>query len=458
MREFRFREQDFNRLRDHLLRGRDADEEAAILLAGQCLEADSWAWIVKEVIPVPDAAFHHKGAAGLTINPEFLANAVKQACFQSLSFIFCHSHPFSSGGVGFSGIDDAGEADLFPKIQARIPSQAVGAMVFGQDAFDARIWLPDGARAMPVERVRVLGRRVQYSSAYAAPRHRVIEDQEPFDRQILAFTRGGQRLIGNLKVGVVGLGGIGSQIFQTLLYLGVRRFTLIDLDIVEMTNLSRLICATLEDAREHRPKVTVLRAAARSCFPEVEIEAIQGDVYDLSVARRLRTADVIFCCTDTMVSRMVLARFPPQYYVPLIDLGINIQVENRVVRRIGGRVMSLLPGDPCLDCLGYLDHGALERELAQAGLVAHTPYITGADQPEPAVVSYNGVVASLGVNEMLRFLLPGFPPTEERTFQVFDGVLGVVRRVALQAERACGVCEQVRGRGDTVPLPCRQDR
>ena len=71
---------------------------------------------------------------------------------------------------------------------------------------------------------------------------------------------------------------------------------------------------------------------------------------------------------------------------------------------------------------------------------------------------YNGVVASLGINEMLRLLLPGFPPPEERTFQVFDGVLGVVRRVAMRAERACGVCEQVRGLGDSAPLPCRRDR
>lgn len=458
MNEFRFREQDFTVLREHLLGGRGADEDAAILLAGQSQEADSGAWTVKDVVAVPDAAFRHKGPAGLTIDPEFLAPLIKRARLESLSFILCHSHPFSSDTVGFSSIDDAGEANLFPKIKSRVPGQAVGAMVFGRKAFDARVWLPDHARAVPVERVRVLSDRVRFIAASGSARRRTAEDLEPFDRQVLVFTPGGQRLISELRVGIVGVGGIGSQVLQTLLHLGVRQFTLVDHDVVETTNLSRLIGATLDDARERRPKVAATQAAARNRFPEVEIEAIQGDVYDLSVARRLRFADVLFCCTDTMTSRMVLSRFPAQYYVPLIDLGINIQIKDARVHRIGGRVMSLLPDDPCLDCLEYIDHGALERELAHAGLVARTPYVGGIDSPEPAVVSYNGVVAALGVNEMLRLVLAGFPSTVERTFQVFDGVVGVVRRIALQPQRSCGICTEVRGRADALPLPCRQDR
>jgi len=456
--EFRFRESDFAALRNHLLRGRGADEEAAILLAGQCRQADSAAWMVKDVVSVPDAAFRHKGTAGLTIDPSFLAPLVKSARLQSLSFILCHSHPFSRGGVSFSGIDDAGEAMLFPRIQERVPGQAIGAIVFGQDAFDSRIWLAEGSTALPVERVRVVGDAVQLIAASHQSIRCTPQDLEPHHRQVLAFTEGGQHIIGALHVGIVGLGGIGSHILQLLLYLGVRRFTLIDPDVVEASNLSRLIGATGADARERRSKVAVLAAAARTRFADVEIEEVAGDVYDLSAAWRLRLADVVFCCTDTMVSRMVLSRLPAQYYVPLIDLGINIQVEDGRVRRIGGRVMVLLPDDPCLDCLGYLDHATLERELAEAGLVARTPYVTGLDRPEPAVVSYNAVVGSLGVNECLRLFLPGFPRAEQRTFQVFDGVQGVARRVALVADRSCGVCAEVRGRGDSVALPCRQDR
>ena len=52
-----------------------------------------------------------------------------------------------------------------------------------------------------------------------------------------------------LRVGVVGLGGTGSAVAQQLAHLGVTKYTLIDRDDIDVTNLNRLIGAR---RRRHR--------------------------------------------------------------------------------------------------------------------------------------------------------------------------------------------------------------
>ena len=64
----------------------------------------------------------------------------------------------------------------------------------------------------------------------------------------------------------------------------------------------------------------------------------------------------------------------------------------------------LAPGSACLWCLGILDADRVRieqlPEVSRQAEIARG-YIWGMDEPAPAVVSINGVVASLGVTELL---------------------------------------------------------
>ena len=62
-----------------------------------------------------------------------------------------------------------------------------------------------------------------------------------------------------LRVAIVGLGGGGSHIAQQLAHVGVGKFVLIDPDVVEDSNLNRLVGAGARDAIKHTPKVQVLK-------------------------------------------------------------------------------------------------------------------------------------------------------------------------------------------------------
>ena len=67
------------------------------------------------------------------------------------------------------------------------------------------------------------------------------------DRQELAFGTEGQAKLRITKVGVIGLGGLGSQVVQQLAHLGVRQYVLVDADKMQDVNLNRIVGTTPED-------------------------------------------------------------------------------------------------------------------------------------------------------------------------------------------------------------------
>ncbi|MCL4464986.1 MAG: ThiF family adenylyltransferase, partial [Chloroflexi bacterium] len=427
------------------------DEEAAVLLAGVSETDQAIRLLVREVVPVPDPAFRSKGPAYLSIDPDFLAPLVKRCRLAGWAFVLAHSHPFSRGGVSFSGIDDAGERALFPRIQARVPGRPTGALVFGADAVAARVWLPGAKGSSPVGRLVIVGEQIEGLD----PNGRLERptSAEPgegrYARQVLALGQAGQRKLGLTRVAVVGAGGTGSQVYQQLVHLGVRHVDVIDPQVLEESNLSRVV--TSKPADIGRPKVEVLAEWGAQVQAAGGGEQIVGDVRDRAIALGLRDADVIFCCTDSLQSRLVLNRLARQYLIPLIDLGIDIQLvdgQTERVRAIGGRVMVVTPDGPCLGCLGVLDPAALQRESAPSW---HASYLAGQDLPDPSVISFNGVISSLAVTEFLN-LVTGFAPRQERLYQRYDGIRGIVRAYPLRPEQPC-TCADLYGLGDGEPLP-----
>ena len=75
------------------------------------------------------------------------------------------------------------------------------------------------------------------------------------DRQVRAFGEPGQRLLRRLHFAVIGAGGTGSLVCQQLAHLGASCITVVDPDLVEETNLNRLVGSIPSDVG--RPKVEV---------------------------------------------------------------------------------------------------------------------------------------------------------------------------------------------------------
>ena len=116
----------------------------------------------------------------------------------------------------------------------------------------------------------------------------------------------------------------------------------------------------------------------------------------------------------------------------------------------------LAPGLPCLVCQNLLDPERVRQDLMTPAQRAADPYIVGAEVPQPAVISLNGTVASLGVTMMLS-ALAGLPISSRHQIVLFHK--GVVRSASSTPQPTCVVCSRkgALARGDLYPLPGRPD-
>jgi molybdopterin/thiamine biosynthesis adenylyltransferase len=271
--------------------------------------------------------------------------------------------------------------------------------------------------------------------------------QDRFSRQILAFGKNGQKKIFEAKVGVVGLGGTGSLIVQMLAYLGVGDFLLIDDDIVESSNLNRLVGASLKQARGKTPKIEVAKKVIRSINPKAKIKAVFKNLREKASFDYLsRRPEIIFGCVDNDSARLILTELAAAYNKTLIDSAAEI-INRQDFQEFGGRVIVACPGDFCLLCAGQIDLETARQELESPAEKIYRKkmgYGLGPGIPDPAVISLNGVIAGLAVTEFL-MLVTGLRLPNRRV--TYKGMRGVFRECRDEKRDDCWVCNSLVGQG-----------
>jgi len=400
--------------------------------------------LVREVHMAPEQAYSVRTDAKAQLRPDFLVPLVQRARQEGLAVIFVHTHPFAQGVPAFSPIDEDGEQHLAQFLAHRVPDMPHAAMVIGPDGCAARRL----GTSTPYAVLQV-GRKVDEIYQPTEP----VPPEERWDRQVRAFGAKGQSAIRKARIAIVGAGGTGSVVAQQLAHLGVSEFVLVDPDIVDETNLNRLVGSTPNDIGT--PKTEVAQRLIQKINPKAVVKSVCRDVTYLDVASSsLIDLDAIFSCTDSHASRALLNQLAYQYYIPLFDVGVGIVAQHGEVTHIYGRVQMATPGLPCLVCGGVIDAAAVRRELQTEAQRAADPYITGFYEPQPAVISLNSTVASLAVT---MFMAAFTPVPGEARLQYYNGITGTVRAATVRADPSCVVCSQsgALGLGDQWSLPGR---
>ncbi|MBE0511088.1 MAG: molybdopterin-synthase adenylyltransferase MoeB [Chromatiales bacterium] len=243
------------------------------------------------------------------------------------------------------------------------------------------------------------------------------------DEQLLRYSRqlmlpqldwaGQQRLLASHAL-IVGMGGLGSPVAMYLAAAGVGELTLVDDDVVDISNLQRQILHGVADMG--RPKVESAASTLRRQNPDVRLNLLQTRLEGEDLLAQVRAVDVVIDASDNFSTRFALNDACVQAKTPLVS-GAAIRFEGQLSVFDPRRDDS-----PCYRCL-YRDEGESAQTCSENGILA------------PVV----GVIGALQATETLKLLAGIGEPLVGRLL-IWDALGMEWRQMRLRKDPDCPVC------------------
>jgi len=131
------------------------------------------------------------------------------------------------------------------------------------------------------------------------------------DRTRLLIGDDGIDKLKNSHVLVVGLGGVGAYAAEQLARAGIGRMTIVDGDVVNVTNRNRQLLAL--NSTQGRPKAEVMAERIRDINPDVELEVINQYMKDDAIIELVsKPYDYVVDAIDTVAPKVFLLYYAKQ--------------------------------------------------------------------------------------------------------------------------------------------------
>lgn len=134
------------------------------------------------------------------------------------------------------------------------------------------------------------------------------------------------------KVMIFGLGGVGGYALEALVRSGIRKFILIDGDVISSSNINRQIIATNKNI--NKSKVEEFKSRLLDINPDIEVTTISkfilpNDLDSIS----FDNVDYIVDCIDTVSTKIALIEFAKANNINIISsLGAGNRIEPSLVK------------------------------------------------------------------------------------------------------------------------------
>lgn len=355
-----------------------------------------------------------------------------------------HRH-LRPGWQGMSHDDIVAERDRLAGAAWGQSGLPVLGLTRGTDgAWSARTWERTGPARFErndAESVRVIGRsmRITYHPDVVPP---APTESQP--ATISVWGQAAQDDLGRARVGIIGLGSVGSIVAEALARVGFARITLIDFDVLEERNRDRTAGASAADVAAGLSKVQVaMRNIARSTTaPELDLRAIESSLLEPRGLSAALDCDVLISCVDRPWPRFVLNTLAYSHLIPVVDGGIAARVKpDGTPLHVSWRIHTVGPGNACLVCQDALRRSDVALDMA--GRLDDPDYIAGLPQEERDRLSRRNIYPfslSVAAHEVLQLigLLTGMERIGGTGSQSYQGYPGEMR---IRAASCDGECE-----------------
>lgn len=406
----------WDKLNSHLFPG-DRDEHGAVITAG-IIETDRGTRLLaRELYIARDGVeFVPSTQAHRQLTAEFVNQRIRHCRDEQLAHLAIHNHG-GRGRVAFSDVDLRSHERGYPALLDIARGQPVGALVIAKGAVAGDIWTNGGTRREIGETV-ILGRNIR--RLHPRPTASSAAHREIDDRQVRVYGPAGQAVLGRLKVGVIGAGGVGQPVITALARLGVGHIVAVDPDRVEPTNLPRLPESTRRDAmtmldndrrarwirslgrRLSTSKVKLARRAANRARNDIAFDAIVGDITDEAIARKLVDCDYLFLAADSHRARAAFNRLVHQYLIPGVQIGSKVELSaDGQLTGIYSLVRPVTPDCGCMWCNGLVSAARITDELLPAQVRVAQQYTPIDDAPAPSVGTLNALGVAQATNHFM---------------------------------------------------------
>lgn len=240
-------------------------------------------------------------------------------------------------------------------------------------------------------------------------------ERERYKRQILLFGEEGQERLKKAHIFIAGAGGLGSPIAIYLAVAGIGTITLVDMDVVDQSNLNRQILHTDRDIG--KKKTVSALEKLREYNADITINAIDTTITGENIRELVGRADGIVDAMDN---------YPVRYLLNRVALEKEIPFFHGAIRGFYGQATTILPGKtPCLECIFPK---APPREVFP--VVGVTP----------------GVIGTVQANEVIKYLAEQGGLLAGRLF-IWDGLAARSEEIAIEKNAFCPAC----GTGAATP-------
>ncbi len=224
----------------------------------------------------------------------------------------------------------------------------------------------------------------------------------------------GQEKINDAKVLMIGAGGLGSPSALYLAASGVGEMTIIDPDVVDLSNLQRQV---IHDSNSvGMPKVESAKKRIGEINPNVKVNAIQDMISNDNVLQLVREHDLVIDGTDNFQTRYMVND------ACVFEKKLNVY--GSIFRFDGQSTVFCDPNGPCYRCLyPEAPPPGMVPSCAEGGVLGILP----------------GIIGVMQATEAIKLILGKGTPLVGRLL-LYDALEMKFRELKIRKDPGCPVC------------------